>query len=147
MEQNSKHQTNKYEMQALERPHCSWSEACSACRQPLICQIALYKNTKKHQKYKETRSSEMNIASVSKQSAVKSFTLSPPEKWIFGPNMTKFGLNIGIFGPLYPMSDQKTMQTRCLDGFPLCGYQNFHLLPKFGPKMAFLAKYCHFWPI
>ena len=64
MEHNSKPQTDKYEMQALERPHCSWSEACSACRQPLICQIALYKNTKKHQKYKEARSSEMNIASV-----------------------------------------------------------------------------------
>ena len=29
-----------------------------------VCQIALYKNTKKHQKYKEARSSEMNIASV-----------------------------------------------------------------------------------
>ena len=61
MEHNSKPQTDKYEMQALERPHCSWSEACSACRQPLICQIALYKKTKNPslsdsfvQKYKKT---------------------------------------------------------------------------------------------
>ena len=46
---------------------------------------------------------------------------------IFGPKTAKFGSkfaffghfgpNIGIFGTFRPMSDEKTMQTRCLDVF------------------------------
>ena len=44
------------------------------------------------------------------------------QNWHFGPN-------IGIFGPFDLMPDQKTMRTSCLDGFLLCWYQNFYLLP------------------
>ena len=47
-----------------------------------------------------------------------------------------FGPNIGIFGPLDLMRDQKTMRTSCLGGFLLCWYQNFYLLRLFGPKTA-----------
>merc|ERR1712163_38404 len=67
------------------------------------------------------------------------------QNWHFGPN-------IGIFAPFDLEPDQKTMQTSCLDGFLLCWYQNFYLLPtpikirlfgpkmaKFGPKSAFLV--------
>ena len=49
-------------------------------------------------------------------------------------------------------------QKRCLIGFLIWGYQKFYSLPpknrifgprtaKFGPKLAFLVKYGHFWPI
>ena len=41
------------------------------------------------------------------------------QNWHFGPN-------IGIFGPLDLMPDQKTS---CRSGFLLCWYQNFYLLP------------------
>ena len=34
-----------------------------------------------------------------------------------------------IFEPFGPMLDKKTMQTRYLCGFLLCGYQNFCFLP------------------
>ena len=40
-----------------------------------------------------------------------------------------FGPNIGIFGPLDLMRDQKTMRTSCQSGFLLCWYQNFYLIP------------------
>ena len=40
-----------------------------------------------------------------------------PKICIFG----NFGPNIGIFGPFDTMPDQKTMQIRCLGGFPLVG--------------------------
>ena len=60
-------------------------------------------------------------------------------RWPFfyecGPNTgTKsrkmtFWPNIGPFGPFGSITDQKTMRTRCLDGFPLRGYQNFCFLP------------------
>ena len=79
------------------------------------------------------------------------------QNWHFGPN-------IGIFAPFDLKPDQKTMQTSCLDGFLLCWYQNFYLLPykikifgpktaKFGPKYAFLVilgqilPFCTFCPM
>ena len=44
------------------------------------------------------------------------------QNWNFWPN-------IGIFGPFGLMAGQKTMQTRCIGGFPLGGYQTFCFLP------------------
>ena len=65
------------------------------------------------------------------------------QNWHFGPN-------IGIFAPFDLKPDQKTMQTSCLDGFLLCWYQNFYLLPKelgfLTQKRPNLAKNWHFWP-
>ena len=54
----------------------------------------------------------------------KNFKTELPQNpdWHFGPN-------IGIFGTFDLKPDQKTMQTSCLDGFLLCWYQNFYLLP------------------
>merc|ERR1712018_87239 len=96
---------------------------------------------------------------------VPKFLLPAPPKIGFGaqkrPNLAQnwhFGPNIGIFGPLDLMRDQKTMQTSCQSGFLLCWYQNFYLLPyKLGflaqkwPNLvknlhfwSFWAKYCHF---
>ena len=56
--------------------------------------------------------------------------LLPENKFIFGSKMAKFGIspNIDLFSPFGPMPDQKTMPTRCLCGFPLCGNQNFCFL-------------------
>ena len=51
--------------------------------------------------------------------------------------------NIEISGPFDPMPDQKTMQTRCLGGFLIFGYQNFCSLPKL---FGFWAQIWHFWP-
>ena len=52
-----------------------------------------------------------------------------------------------------PRGDQKTMQTRCLSGFPLCVYQNFCLFPwKLGflvqqrPNLAQIYIFGPFWP-
>ena len=71
--------------------------------------------------------------------------------WLFWPNT-------GIFGPLDLLPDHKTMRTRCLGGFSVMWVAKL-LLPlkkirifgpktaKFGSKLAFLAKYGHFWPI
>ena len=67
---------------------------------------------------------------------VPKLSLTPVKIRIFGQKLT-FLPNIGIFGPFGLMADQKTMRTRCLGVFPLCGYQNFCFLPRnFGPKMA-----------
>ena len=49
------------------------------------------------------------------------------------------------------MKDQKTMQTRCQGGFSIMWVPKLFLflvkIKIFGPKMAFLAKYQHFWSI
>ena len=67
---------------------------------------------------------------------VPKFLLPAPKKIGFQaqkrPNLAQnwhFGPNISIFGPFDLMPDQKTMRTSCLDGFLLCWYQNFYLLP------------------
>ena len=41
------------------------------------------------------------------------------------------------FLPISSHARPKTMQTRCLGGFPLCGYQDFCFLPK---ELGFLAQ-------
>ena len=69
---------------------------------------------------------------------------------------------ICILAHLVPCQTKKQCKQVAYVVFPLCGYQNiyfpltpiksgifgqnFHLLP-FGPKLTFLAKYRHFWPI
>ena len=63
------------------------------------------------------------------------------QNWHFWPN-------IGIFGLFDPVANQTMMQTSCLGVFFFGEKTDFW--PKtanFGPKLAFLAKYWHFWPI
>ena len=66
--------------------------------------------------------------------------------------------NIGFFGPFDPMPLKKEMWTSCPGGFSVMWVQKLLLPPvririfglktaKFGPKLAFWAKYRHFWPI
>merc|ERR1712173_327105 len=107
---------------------------------------------------------EKVVSLESRYEGTKIFTPCP-QKIGFGaqkrPNLAQnwhFGPNIGIFGPLDIMPDQKTMRTSCQSGFLLCWYQNFYLLPqKLGilaqkrPNLvqnmhfwSFWAKYCHF---
>ena len=78
---------------------------------------------------------EKGVSLESRYEGTKIFTPCP-QKIGFGaqkrPNLAQnwhFGPNIGIFGPFDLMPDQKTMRTSCLDGFLLCWYQNFYLLP------------------
>ena len=57
--------------------------------------------------------------------------------------------NIGVYGLFEPMLYEKSMQTRCPGGFPLCGYQKLLLPPVkfriFGPKTDISApKYAFF---
>merc|ERR1711873_122834 len=94
---------------------------------------------------------------VSKSFGTKIFTPCP-QKLDFGPKNGQIWPKTGIFAPFDLKPDQKTMQTSCLDGFLLCWYQNFYLLPqKLGflaqkrPNLvqnmhfwSFWAKYCHF---
>ena len=83
------------------------------------------------------------------------FTLTPLKNWFLAPKRPNLAWNchiwpnICIIGPFDPMPDQKTMRTSCLGGFPLCGYENFYLLPwKLGflaQKRPNLAPNMHFW--
>merc|ERR1711872_226308 len=104
------------------------------------------------------------VSSESRYEGTKIFTPCPQKIGFRAqkrPNLAQnwhFGPNIGIFGPLDLMRDQKTMRTSCQSGFLLCWYQNFYLLPyKLGflakkrPNLvqnlhfwSFWAKYCHF---
>ena len=54
----------------------------------------------------------------------------------------------GKFGSFGPIPDQKTMETKVPRWFfHFMGTKTFGLkTAKFGPKMALLVKYCHFWP-
>ena len=60
-----------------------------------------------------------------------------------------FGLNIGIFGPFRPMSDQKTMRTRCLGVFSVMWLPKLLLSPMririFAQEQPNLARKWHFW--
>ena len=97
---------------------------------------------------------------------VPKLLLTPVEIKIFGqkrpiwPKTDIFGQILAFLAHLV-LRPPKTMRTSCLGGFPLYGYQNFHLLPfKLGvldqkrPNLAlimhlwsFWAKYWHFWPV
>merc|ERR1712020_390102 len=91
---------------------------------------------------------EKGVSLESQYEGTKIFTPCPQKIGFWAqkrPNMAQnwhFGPNIGIFGPSDLMRDQKTMQTSCLDGFLLCWYQNFYLLPY---KLGFLAKNGQIW--
>ena len=83
------------------------------------------------------------------------------KNWLFAPNIQIFRSKKHIFAPSGQLEPHRSMfstRKRCLIGIPIWGYQNFYSLPpknwilgpktaKFGPKVAFLAKYWHFWPI
>ena len=72
-----------------------------------------------------------------------------------------FGSKKHISAPSDQLEPHRSMfstRKRCLIGIPIRGYQNFYSLPpknwilgpktaKFGPKLAFWAKYRHFCPI
>ena len=94
----------------------------------------------------------------------KSFTPSPQNIVFLAkkrPNLAQnwhFWPNNGIFGPFGRMPDQNTMRTSCLGGSSVIWVPKLLLTPvkirifgsktaKFGPKLKFLAKYRHFWPI
>ena len=62
-----------------------------------------------------------------------------------------------LWGPLEPHRSMFSTQKRCVIGILIRGYQNFYSLPpkkldsgpkngQIWPKMAFSAKYWHFWP-
>merc|ERR1712173_380169 len=100
---------------------------------------------------------EKGVSLESRYKGTKIFTPCPQKIGFWAqkrPNLAKnwhFGPNIGIFGPFDLMPDQKTMRTSCLDGFLLCWYQNFYLLPKklgfLAQKRPNLAQNWHFWSI
>ena len=84
------------------------------------------------------------------------------QKIDFWPQISNFfGSKKHIFAPSGQLEPHRSMfstQKRGLIGLPIWGYQNFYSLPpkdwifclktaKFGPKLAFSAKYRHFWPI
>ena len=79
---------------------------------------------------------------------VPKLLLTPITIRIFAPLTAKFGpklaflANIGVIGQFRPEADQKTMQTRCLGGLPLGGYQNVCFLPL---KLEFWPKILSFW--
>ena len=82
--------------------------------------------------------------------------LPPLKIRILGPKTTPnyiFGhyrTNIGLIGPFGPMPNQKTMRTRCLCGFLLCGYQHFNSIPQklgsLAQKRPILTQNMHFKP-
>merc|ERR1712116_11980 len=98
---------------------------------------------------------EKGVSLESRYEGTKIFTPCPQKIGFRAqkrPNLAQnwhLGPNIGIFGPLDLMPDQKTMRTSCRSGFLLCWYQNFYLLPQ---KLGFLAQKrpnlvqnMHFW--
>ena len=80
------------------------------------------------------------------------------KKLTFGPKYPNFWVKKVPSGQLEHHRSMFLTRKRCLIGLPTWGYQNFYSLPpkkwifdpktaKFGPKLAFSAKYGHFWPI
>ena len=80
------------------------------------------------------------------------------KNWLLAPNIQILGSKKHIFAPSGQLEPHRSMfstRKRCLIGIPIRGYQNFYSLPpknwilgpktaKFGPKLAFWAKYRHF---
>ena len=84
------------------------------------------------------------------------------QKIDFLAQISKFLVRKSTFSPLAANRSLTNQwfqhKKRCLIGLPIWGYQKFYSLPpknwifspktaKFGRKLAFLAKYQHFWPI
>ena len=87
--------------------------------------------------------------------------LGSDKNWLLAPNIQNLGSKKHIFAPSDQFEPHRSMfstRKRCLMGLPIQVYKNFYSLPpknlisgpktaKFGPKLAFWAKYQHFCPI
>ena len=95
---------------------------------------------------------------------VPKFLLPPPKKWIFGPKTAKCGPKLAflakyrhfwpIWSDAWPKNNSNKLPRwffRYMGAKTLTYFQKIIIFgpktAKFGPKLAFLAKYQHFWPI
>ena len=97
---------------------------------------------------------QYDVSLVPRYEGTKSFASSPKKHLkYFGPKTVQFGPKVSFFvilsqilaflAHLMPCPTKKTVRTRCLGGFMICGYQSYGSLPqRLGLLACKTAKFC-----